>query len=83
MERGGSAMERLQECGCGYVEFALRWPQHFLVMFDLPRPAQGHEKHKAAGHNAYAVLLECTTALGDHPKAAIDDQVKSGHREKA
>jgi hypothetical protein len=21
--------------------------------------------------------------LGDHPKAAIDDQVKSGHREKA
>jgi hypothetical protein len=22
-------------------------------------------------------------ALGDHPKAAIDDQVKSGHREKA
>jgi len=23
------------------------------------------------------------SALGDHPKAAIDDQVKSGHREKA
>jgi len=22
-------------------------------------------------------------SLGDHPKAAIDDQVKSGHREKA
>ena len=22
-------------------------------------------------------------ALGDHPKAAIDDQVKSGHRERA
>ena len=27
--------------------------------------------------------LLSTTALGDHPKAAIDDQVKSGHREKA
>lgn len=70
MKRGGSAMERLQECGCGYVEFALRWPQHFQVMFDLPRPAQEHEKHKAAGHNAYAVLLECTTAAqqsGDFP----------------
>jgi alpha-glucosidase (family GH31 glycosyl hydrolase) len=24
-----------------------------------------------------------TKDLGDHPKAAIDDQVKSGHREKA
>jgi hypothetical protein len=24
-----------------------------------------------------------TFSLGDHPKAAIDDQVKSGHREKA
>ena len=29
----------------------------------------------------YSELI--SLALGDHPKAAIDDQVKSGHREKA
>jgi hypothetical protein len=29
------------------------------------------------------VFLSDLGALGDHPKAAIDDQVKSGHREKA
>jgi CRP/FNR family cyclic AMP-dependent transcriptional regulator len=27
--------------------------------------------------------LRQASALGDHPKPAIDDQVKSGHREKA
>ena len=26
---------------------------------------------------------EIDEPLGDHPKAAIDDQVKSGHRERA
>ena len=33
---GETAAERLWLCGCGYVDFALRWPHHFLVMFDLP-----------------------------------------------
>jgi chemotaxis response regulator CheB len=28
-------------------------------------------------------LLTRIQDLGDHPKAAIDDRVKSGHREKA
>jgi hypothetical protein len=28
-------------------------------------------------------LILLTMVLGDHPKAAIGDQVKSGHREKA
>src|ERR1700676_657489 len=37
LERGASSLERLQLCGSGYVDFALRWPHHFLVMFDLPR----------------------------------------------
>jgi hypothetical protein len=29
------------------------------------------------------VRLRPERSLGDHPKAAIDDQVKSGHRETA
>jgi AcrR family transcriptional regulator len=70
MARGRSPLERLELCGCGYVAFALRWPQHFLVMFDLPHAALGQEKHQAAGQNAFAVLRECIAAAqqsGDLP----------------
>ena len=70
MARTTSPRERLQECGCGYVAFALRWPQHFLVMFDLPQVPLGHEKSQAAGQNAFAVLQECIAAAqqsGDLP----------------
>jgi AcrR family transcriptional regulator len=62
MARANSPEERLQECGCGYVAFSLRWPQHVLVMFDLPKPSKGQEKHQAAGENAFAVLRECIVA---------------------
>jgi AcrR family transcriptional regulator len=70
MARATSPRERLQECGCGYVAFALRWPQHFLVMFDLPQVPLRHEKSQAAGQNAFAVLQECIAAAhqsGDLP----------------
>jgi len=69
MARATSPREGLQECGCGYVAFALRWPQHFLVMFDLPHALDGRDEH-SAGQNAFAVLLECITAAqqsGDLP----------------
>jgi AcrR family transcriptional regulator len=65
-----SPLERLQECGCGYVAFALRWPQHFLVMFDLPQAPHGQDKHETAGQNAFAVLNKCIAAAqqsGDLP----------------
>src|SRR5271157_3002260 len=41
MKSSASARERLVLCGCGYVEFALRWPQHFMVMFDLAGQLHG------------------------------------------
>jgi AcrR family transcriptional regulator len=69
MSRGRSPSERLELCGCGYVTFALRWPHHFLVMFDLPHTPQ-EEKHRAAGENAFAVLHDCIAAAqqsGDLP----------------
>ena len=62
MAPGRSPLERLELCGCGYVAFALRWPHHFLVMFDLPQAPHGQEKHQAAGQNAFAVLQECIAA---------------------
>jgi AcrR family transcriptional regulator len=70
MARANSPGERLQECGCGYVAFALRWPQHFLVMFDLPKVSDGQEKYQLAGENAFGVLRESIVAAqqsGDLP----------------
>jgi len=52
---GATAAERLRLCGCGYVDFALHWPQHFLVMFDLP--SRGLPKHDTVGENAFQTLL--------------------------
>jgi AcrR family transcriptional regulator len=57
---GESPLERLQLCGCGYVDFGLRWPQHLLVMFDLPAPARND--CEAVGENAFQVLLGCIQA---------------------
>jgi AcrR family transcriptional regulator len=54
---GAKAADRLRLCGIGYVDFALRWPQHFLVMFDLPSLPDGLPKHEIVGENAFQTLL--------------------------
>jgi len=36
MTKGRTAAKRLSLAGRGYAQFALRWPQHILVMFDTP-----------------------------------------------
>jgi AcrR family transcriptional regulator len=63
IEDGATAMERLQLSGSGYVEFALRWPNHFAVLFDLPRvlPGCGDAKNPA-GLGAFGVLIRCIEA---------------------
>jgi AcrR family transcriptional regulator len=55
---GVTAVDRLRLCACGYVAFALRWPQHFLVMFDLPSVPGEHSRHEGVGENAFQTLLE-------------------------
>ena len=48
---GATAVDRLRLCGCAYVDFALRWPQHFLVMFDM-------RERDTVGENAFQTLLQ-------------------------
>ena len=55
--RGSSTLERLRLCGRGYVDFALRWPQHFFVMFDLPSSREKYPEYAAAGQEAFDTLL--------------------------
>jgi len=54
---GSGAMERFRLSGRGYVEFALRYPQHFAVMFDAPWPGDPHHQVRLAGERAFATLL--------------------------
>lgn len=71
---GKSPRERLQLAGCGYVDFALRWPQHFLVMFELPPALREQCKDRGIGQNALRVLLDCITTTqqsGDLPAADL------------
>lgn len=70
LARGNTPIDRLQLCGCGYVDFALRWPQHFLVMFDLPNAWRERCKDAQVGKNAFDTLLGCIQAAqksGDLP----------------
>jgi len=54
---GSDTLERLRLCGRGYVDFALRWPQHFFVMFDLPSTREKYPEYAAAGQEAFDTLL--------------------------
>jgi AcrR family transcriptional regulator len=63
LSAGSSPLERLELCGCGYVDFALHWPNHLLVMFELPVVCrQRGQKKLAIGNNAFTVLLNCIMA---------------------
>src|ERR1700683_912631 len=67
---GSETIERLRLCGRGYVDFALRWPQHFLVMFDLPSSREKYPEYAAAGQEAFDTLLTFIVACqeaGDLP----------------
>lgn len=68
---GKSPRERLELCGCGYVEFALRWPHHLVVMFDVSTTWRQRQKHDPPiGEDAFRVLLDSIVAAqqsGDLP----------------
>jgi AcrR family transcriptional regulator len=57
MRAGRDAAERLRLAGRGYVRFALRWPQHIAIMFDLPVAAP------QAGQRAFDTLLDAIAAV--------------------
>jgi AcrR family transcriptional regulator len=63
MAEGLSAEDRFRLCGRGYLQFALRWPQHIHVMFDVPAPKKINPEYKQAGDDAFRTLLDCVSGL--------------------
>jgi len=56
---GRTALEKLRLSGRGYVDFALRFPQHFLVIFESPRPEKVNPESRMAGERAFGALTRC------------------------
>ena len=63
MAKGRTAAERLRLAGRGYVQFALRWPQHILVMFEASAPGPARPEHAAVGQRAFQTLLDAIIAV--------------------
>jgi len=55
---GKTPEERFLLCGRGYITFALRWPQHLQVMFDLPSTRDKYPEYAQASDEAFATLLK-------------------------
>ena len=56
-ESASGPMERFRSSGRGYVEFALRYPQHFAVMFEIPWQYDSYPVTQAAGARAFGTLV--------------------------
>jgi len=57
-EGQATALDRLRRAGLAYVEFALRRPEHFTVMFDAPIPTTADPEGEAAARQAFGTLLD-------------------------
>jgi AcrR family transcriptional regulator len=73
IEEGNSGVERLRLAGRGYVEFAIRRPQHLLAMFDAPAGDCSRPEYSAAGQRAFQVLLDAISAVQAEGKLPSGD----------
>jgi len=72
-ESASGALERFRASGRGYVEFALRYPQHFAVMFEVPWRSAAYSETQAAGERAFGTLVRYVEACqADHLLPAGD-----------
>ncbi len=79
MAKGSNGLERLQLAGRGYVQFALNYPRHILVMFETPA-SDARPEYESSGRRAFQTLLDAIVAAqaegglpaGDpHPYAIV------------
>jgi AcrR family transcriptional regulator len=52
-----TALERLKQSGLAYVSFALRRPEYFSVMFDIPTVQSSYLECRQAAEEAFSVLV--------------------------
>jgi len=57
MKSGKNAYEKLDLSTEGFIRFALRYPDHFKVIFDAPRRYEYPETHEA-GERTFGILIK-------------------------
>lgn len=57
VEGQSNARQRLRSSGLAYIEFALRRPEHFAVMFDAPVSSSKEPKFAEASERAFGTLV--------------------------
>jgi len=60
-----NALGQLKHAGVAYVEFALRRPEHFTVMFDAPISKRKHPDSAAAAEQAFGTLMSFVKGCQD------------------
>ncbi len=70
------ALEKLKHAGLAYVEFALRRPEHFAVMFDAPLRVERHHDSNDAAKEAFSTLVGLVRAAQGDGELASGDALK-------
>ena len=70
------AVDRLKHAGLAYIEFALRRPEHFTVMFDAPFSGQSHHGSLDAAKQAFSALVSFVKTAQDEGELTTGDPVE-------
>jgi hypothetical protein len=68
-----SAVVRLKSAGLAYVEFALRRPEHFTIMFEAPISKRKHSDFAEAAQKAFGTLLSSVKSCQDEGRLPAGD----------
>jgi len=69
-------LDRLKVAGLAYIEFALRRPEHFAVMFDAPVAKRTSSDHAEAAEEAFGTLLAFVKACQDKRQLPAGDTLQ-------
>jgi len=70
------ALERLKHAGLAYVEFALRRPEHFAVMFDAPLAGARRRDSNGAAKEAFSTLVRLVREAQGEGELATGDALE-------
>jgi AcrR family transcriptional regulator len=75
-QKHAEAIHRLKHAGLAYIEFALRRPEHFTVMFDAPFRGPQHQDSNESAKEAFSTLVGLVKDAQESRKLAADDAVQ-------
>lgn len=74
--RQPDALARLKHAGLAYVEFALRRPEHFAVMFDAPASERKTPDSAEAAKQAFETLVSLVRSCQDEARLPAGDALR-------